>query len=283
MEIPELPVLFKTPLVERILEGQKTQTRRPVADASGAYWDHPGYRPGVGPDGRIVWEPPGIMPPNPRGPLGKVGDRLWVRETWQALVLNSNYHEMGRHSDGTPEYDEWWEVVETKNLEAERASNRTFSTVFRAGGTEHTLMEIAELGGWRPSLHMYRWACRLILEVTDLRVERLQDMSAEDAFKEGVEPVMCCAGFYPATGEGCGCMGQPVEDPRHAFADSWDKVYAKKSAGWADNPWVWVADFTVVEKPQSPPKRTPEEDERFNEQITEEFRAAVARTKKKDI
>jgi hypothetical protein len=282
MEIPELPVLFKTHLVERILEGVKTQTRRPVADARGVYWDHAGYRPSVGLDGRITWDPPGICPPNPRGPLGQVGDRLWVRETWQALVLKSNYHEMGRHSDGTPEYEEWWEAPWRRaGLLKARAEDKTFSVVYRAGADKDLLMEI-EPWGWRSSLHMYRWACRLVLEVTELRVERLQEMSVEDAFKEGIEPVMCCAGFYPATGEGCGCMGQPVEDPRHAFADSWDKTYAKKGAGWADNPWVWVADFKVVEKPEPSPKRTPEEKERFNEQITEEFRAAVARTRKKD-
>lgn len=283
MEIREHPVLFKTHLVERILEGVKTQTRRPVIDASGAYWDHPGYQPGVGPDGRIVWDPPGICPPNPRGPLGKVGDRLWVRETWQALVLNSNYQDWVNCGDTLVDYDEWWEVVETKKLEAERASNKTFSVVYRAGAAENTLMEIAELGGWRPSLHMYRWACRLILEVTALRLERLQDMSVEDAFKEGVTPVMCCRGYYPETGDGCGCMGQPVEDPRHAFADSWDQVYAKKGTGWAANPYVWCATFKVVEKPEPPPKRTPKEEEQFNKQITEEFRAAVARTKEKDI
>lgn len=251
VETPELPVLFKTPLVEKILADLKTQTRRPVKDATGAFWDHAGYRPSVGPDGRIHWEPEAIGGgPQPRCPLGRVGTRLWVRETWQALVQNGGRLDFGDAMP--PEYDSWWEAVETKDLEAERLNNKSFSLVYRAGADQETLDEIEGTWGWRPNIHMYRWACRLVLEVTDVRVERLQAMMFADLQAEG----------YPATPVG-----------REMFAQSWDATYAKKGAGWFDNPWVWVADFKVVERPPSREDlaMTEEEKERFSE----EFRAKV--------
>lgn len=279
MEIPEHPILFKTRLVERILAGAKTQTRRPVKDARGAFWDHAGYQPSVGPDGRVCWAPRAIGGgPQPRCPLGVPGDRLWVRETWQALVLKSNYQDWVNRGDALLDYDEWWEAPWRRaSLLKARAEDKTFSLVYRAGADKDLLMQMEDIG-WRPNIHMYRWACRLVLEVTDIRVERLQEMPWEDALKEGVEPVMCCRGYYPETGDGCGCMGLPVDDPRPEFAASWDRTYAKKGAGWADNPWVWVADFKVVEKPEPPPPMTEAE----KEQIAEEFREAVRRLGSKE-
>lgn len=248
MEIRELPVLFRALPVERILAGQKTQTRRPVAEAYGAFWDHAGYAPSVGADGRVAWDPPGICPPAPRSPLGRPGDRLWVREAWQALVLNSNYQDWLNRGDAVCDYDEWWESVETRDLDRARRENSTFSLVYRAGADFKTLGELDEIG-WRPSIHMYRWACRLVLETTRIRVERLQQITAGDLAAEGY-----------------------LVGDRQAFVDSWDATYAQKGADWAENPWVWVADFKVVEKPEPAPARTPEEDAASDRQFREKVR-----------
>lgn len=241
MEIRERPVLFKTHLVERILEGAKTQTRRPV-------------RAGV----PLITTDDRVAVTDQVGPLGRPGDRLWVRETWQALVLNSNYRDWVNRGDALLDYDEWWEPVETAALEEQRQHNKTFSVVYRAGADRMTLMEMGEIG-WRPSLHMYRWACRLVLEVTDVRVERLPEMSDADLAAEG----------YPATAAGL-----------EQFAQSWDAAYAKKGAGWADEPWVWAATFKVVEKPPSREDLAMSEEDK--ERVTEEFRAAVKKHLKKD-
>lgn len=255
METRERPILFKTPLVEQILAGAKTQTRRPVKNADN-FWPHSVEQ---------MLAPKEALDAFIRHhcPLGQPGDRLWVRETWQALVLNSNYRDwVNRDASGCPDYDEWWEAVETADLEAERKNNSSFSLVYRAGASEAVLMDI-ELWGWRPSIHMYRWACRLVLEVTRIRVERLQEISGEDLRAEGYD------------------FGLPrfEKDARRQFVASWDATYAKKGAGWVANPWVWVADFKVVEKPAPPEDLAMTEEEK--EQFDRDFREKVRQMKER--
>jgi len=112
--------------------------------------------------------------------------------------------------------------------------------VFRADTQQHGPADgsaDAESKNWIPSIFMPRWASRLTLEVTGVRVERVQDISEEDAETEGVEPPM----LHP-------------DDPanldvaRGAFADLWDAINAKRGYGWASNPWVWVVTFTRVQR-----------------------------------
>ena len=125
-------------------------------------------------------------------PYGQPGDRLWVRETWAP-------------------WPELWT----------RSDIRDQSPLYRA--------ERPFVGNdvkWRPSNHMPRWASRINLEITDVRVERVQDITDEDALEEGVDP----DGYIPRT----------------QFEALWNSIYEKRGHGWDKNPWVWVIEFKVV-------------------------------------
>lgn len=87
---------------------------------------------------------------------------------------------------------------------------------------------------WRPSIHMQKWACRIWLEVTGVRVERVQAITEDDARAEGLDS------FHPTWHEGF------CESYREQFATLWDSLNAKRGYGWDTNPWVWVIDFKVV-------------------------------------
>ena len=102
--------------------------------------------------------------------------------------------------------------------------------VFRADG------ELAEVNRWRPSIHMPSWASRITLEVTDVRVERVQDISDLDALAEGIQVI----GRTEVNDLSRGKF-------RHAFRALWDSINAKRGHGWDKNPWVWVVQFRVVD------------------------------------
>jgi hypothetical protein len=143
--------------------------------------------------------------PEPRGDVvrcryGAPGDRLWVRETW-------GIDNCGSKVSLAPEtWPEGWPVDRLRyNADADIRF------------------------GKRPAIHMPRWACRLVLEVTGVRVERLQDISEDDAKAEGVEPI------------GSGGYG-PLKH-RTAYMALWDELNFKRGYGVAVNPWVWVVGF----------------------------------------
>jgi hypothetical protein len=145
-------------------------------------------------------------------PFGQPGDRLWVRETWARLYPTEPAHLLYR-ADFEPRYGAW-EQDDTPR---------------------HTI----RVESWRPSIHMPRWASRITLELTSVRVERLQDISEEDAWTEGVTRVR---------GDLFGVEGLvPFEHhyPQDAFAALWHVVNPKHP--WNSNPWVWVLGFKRVE------------------------------------
>lgn len=212
------PILFNIEMVRAILDGKKTCTRRIVKGAipDDAMW------------GYTMFTPKGCV--SCRGVYAdeygekffrlpyQQGDILYVRETWgHPISLNSD-----------KQY------------------------VFRAD-------EIAEIGFkndshiWHPSIHMPKEAARIWLRITDVRAERLQDMTNDDALKEGTEGVRCDhagSGAYGCTD----CMNTGwLEPPIVEFAQIWDNTI-KKSAldryGWNANPWVWVIEFERCEKPK---------------------------------
>ena len=132
-------------------------------------------------------------------PYGQPGDRLWVQETW-------------------------WTNGENKSIEscAYRARDKS---------PDHMLGE-----KWHPSIHMPRWASRLTLENISVRVERVQDISEEDARAEGVDPIVDALGnIYAQDGYSIGY--------RLAFTDLWDSINAKRGYSCESNPSVWVVEF----------------------------------------
>lgn len=226
------PIVFGASSVLSIIAGEKTQTRRVVRVTQ--------RTPGLA----AVLEPPCGLPARPHVavelcPHGQPGDRLWVREQWTA--------DLDWPDDDGPE-TRWWHEMPV----AFRGPLNTLHTYYRADGTawycspegvsrEATWVPTAiDLEGarWMSSRFMPRWASRLLLEVTSVRVERLQAITEDDAI-----------------GEGCGFDGDPIGDdgeevfdrtPRGNFAQLWDSLNAKRGHGWASNPWVWVVEFKRV-------------------------------------
>ena len=155
-------------------------------------------------------------------PQGIPGDRLWVRETWAA----PGYLDHRKPSD----IEDWNPIL-----------YRADGFIARQFAVDKNWLS-SMFGRWRPSIFMPRWASRINLEIVNVRVERLQDISEEDAKAEGVSAVMRDSG-------GCLPWGEWVEIPSYydGFVETWDRINAKRSCGWDTNPWVWVIEFQVKE------------------------------------
>ena len=229
----ERPILFSAPMVRAILDGRKTQTRRIVKPQPPAYIDElhgndlrgrAPYRLEHDETGAVLGS--GFQDDNDvfyKCPYGIPGDRLWVRETWCRKL-----------DDGCFVYNA------EGNLDAScchyRADGYHVAKDDGDGGTEYTKSG-REASPWSPSIHMPRWASRITLEVVAVRVERLQDITADDAKSEGVE---VCKHFADAN------KGHPLDPHRVAFAWLWNTING--SDAWIANPWVWVVEFKKLEK-----------------------------------
>lgn len=223
-QVKERPIIFSGEMVKAILDGKKTMTRR-VVKFSDFTIDSitPLHIELV--DGKycLFNERNGWLIGYPKFPYGKVGDRLWVRETWiqgydDPLIESEGDDENAvsiiYKADGKEEY---------RSCSAETAENwGDFSAD-------------SEMVGFKSPIHMPRWASRLLLEITDIKVERLQDISCEDAVKEGFSDKKP-SGMQPAM----------MPNPKADFRNYWDSLNTKKGYPWSSNPWVWVVEFKVV-------------------------------------
>jgi len=223
-KLKEHGILFSSPMVKAILAGTKTQTRRGVRGATGAFWDHAAYRPVLSDDGRGVvgWECDGVMHPYSlaKAPHGPVGRRLYAKETY-GLRSHTDVTSWFRGSIKGWKDAEPWAV----DYRADWGSNQ-------------------EDCFWRPSIHMPRWASRITLEVTRVRVERVGDISEEDATAEGVNPRDAFIVFEGVDAERVRRRPDMERTHRGAFACLWDEINGAGS--FASNPWVWVYDFRRV-------------------------------------
>jgi len=227
------PILFNGAMVRAILNGQKTQTRRIVkphgwtteqmskyefahvlqaADAEGLTCKQPAKDAYAG----FNLTPGAASPTYFKCPFGTIGDQLWVRETWMPDAPR----------DGT------WADVEFYGCKDAPLS--LIPEHYRK--PEHCLFNASWTGaafvGWTPSIHMPRWASRITLEITSIRVERLQDISEEDAEAEGIDYLRS----IPDVDE--------TLSAKELFSALWDSVYHS----WGENPWVWVIEFKRVEQ-----------------------------------
>lgn len=207
----ERPILFSAPMVRALLAGRKTQTRRLVKprEPRGSSWQMT-Y---IG-DGRLwphVYTRPTLtrLAPAPC-PHGQTGDRLWVKETIRRV---HPWH--GRY-----DYAEYVADQAPTPLDTWPWKRNVLPSIFCPIGLS-----------------------RLTLEVTGVRVERVQEISDEDAKAEGVKPTDAAAVFQ----EGGGRHPQMEMTCRGAFACLWDSINAKRGCSWESNPWVWVVTFKVVE------------------------------------
>ena len=217
----ERPILFSAPMVRAILAGTKTQTRRVMKMTDRARQSIGDRWPVEAAPGYFRWEGLPASPPfdaenfNAWCPYGAPGDHLWVRETVGAL----------------PEYPDALTMPEYEG------GHNPSRLIYRAdeirGLVTHYGIDFSRIR-WRPSLHMPRWASRITLEVTGVRVERLQAITEEDARAEGVLNY----------GER---LVVEHDDPllswgRDRFRALWDTINGKR-APWNTNPWVWCVSF----------------------------------------
>jgi len=240
------PILFSGEMVRALLEGRKTQTRRvlkvempdkPSDDnvVHAPIHDH-AYLDAYCGECKTQQNPRGMSPEwawwtrdNRPGPLFLVGyspgDLLYVRETWGTILA----------------YDDW----------QPRKLHPNFSVGYAATAEPGTWCQTGcngAAGRWRPSIHMPRWASRITLEVTDVRVRRLQEISEEDAIAEGCRPF-----FDKKNTEQVECPNgksiemQPLKGPSEAFRDLWDGLNEKRGYGWDVNPWVVAVTFKLHE------------------------------------
>jgi len=207
--VRERPILFSGPMVRAILDGRKTQTRRAVKPQPIPYGEASPMANKMHPDAvGKPWIPVGgVFQEEWRCPYGVVRDRLWVRETWAP------------HADVPGE------------------------AIYRCDRGGDYQDNVTEGFRWRPSIHMPRWASRITLEIVSIRVERLQEISEEDAKAEGTE-----RGVWS---QSAGLFMEPCDDSddkhasyRDGFGFLWSSIYGN----WDANPWVWVVEFRRVEK-----------------------------------
>lgn len=196
MIFKERPILFSAEMVRAILEGRKTMTRRALKWQPLDIIPCPRYQIELD-NGDIkscvvAWVALTTTEPEPHGKMircryGQPGDRLWVRETFSYT------------GDG---------------------DTITNQILYRSDGEQIDRDPI-----WRPSIHMPRWASRITLEIVNVKVERLQDISEADAQKEGMSFI----------------------GSRAMFAKLWDSINAKRGYSWESNPWIWAIEFKRVE------------------------------------
>ena len=201
------PIIFSTPMVQAILAGRKTQTRRivkpqPSSGIRKSVFVKSGLEDGHGREIKPRYQP---------------SDILWVRETCCEVPYEYNHVPIKGGYITIPKY--------AYKADSER---------------DYT-------GIWKPSIHMPREAARIFLRVTSVRVERLQEITAEDVIREGIE--------YSDSGP----YHWHVLDTKlnawinfhfhdEAFKHLWDSLNAKRGYGWDTNPWVWVIEFERISR-----------------------------------
>lgn len=215
----ERPILFSTPMVQAILKGEKTQTRR----TRGL------NRMNEAPDnwklyvGDFYTDKKGRLNQkfvNKHGysdhaicPYGQPGDLLYVRETWADASFGSTL---------CPE-----------------------AVAFKADYSKEVIQQPINKGIWKPSIHMPKAAARIWLQVEEVQIERVQNISEEDAIAEGIEKYGPFGEYKGSVHPGGGSMRyRAYSQASRAFQDLWTDINGEES--WKTNPWVWAVKFKVL-------------------------------------
>jgi len=262
----ERPIPFNGEMVRAVLAGTKTQTRRIVKErpvASGVGWNQWWSEKA---QAHVKDEHYAKL----HCPYGVPGDRLWVRETHATSQFDGRpARRVAYRADGT--YGAWSSDGEDRHFIRHGQDYRPFAV-----NRQDRLMHPAYYGDkWRPSIHMPRWASRITLEVADVRVERVQDISEADAKAEGISPLFSKGeigrgasyradididpmpwtnylwhgrvGLTRAQIEGWHHQYSSYKTAIGSFSSLWELINADRGFGWAENPWVWVVEFKGVE------------------------------------
>ncbi|WP_313020951.1 hypothetical protein [Atlantibacter hermannii] len=235
----ERGMIFNGEMVRAILDGRKTQTRRIISERHLNLID-------LGSQiGECYPLECGIDHENSQSyyrehcPFGKPGDRIWVREAYQGPLFD--YEHMEAYLEDSSKF-------EKPDFCVYRADGKPAPEFYDADDNLHCC--------WRPSIHMPRWASRILLEITDVRVERLNSISHEDAEREGIHIEVwdqtVVARNYAAEDEFFQFWSEDFPHYvnmndlyRASFQSLWKSIYGEES--WQANPWVWVIEFKRVE------------------------------------
>jgi len=240
-KIKERPIIFSGEMIKAILDGRKTQTRRVIK---------PQPMDNYGPDG----EPNGlryksIMDGLPNDliefcPYGQPGDRLWVQESYCA-------HWGDRVGKGWPNA---WVLQSGEKIKQKDGTFKICSP-----GNKLYVYHKINMNDKPPLPHLkwirpfgcYRWASRITLEITELRIERVQDISEAEAKAEGAKKAIwyCPSGKSEAHHKYLGGRESMIKQRiiyKNGFATLWDSINRKRGFGWDQNPWVWVIDFKKI-------------------------------------
>lgn len=244
----EKPILFSAPMVQAILDGRKAQTRRVIKpqplNSDGEIYDGKIYGPelyeyaGYDKHGELVPMPEifGIYDENGewgiKCPYGQIGDQLWVRENgWERP-----YRTTKMMRDGADTWKKYYYDAD--------GLNKNDVDDFKEWGFKR-----------RPSIHMPRWASRIQLVITAVRIQRLNDISAEDAFAEGIKVptsqqgglLIRLSGKFPTCNYLKDAKNSSANDIAIAeYASLWESINGELS--WATNPWVWVVEFKRIKQ-----------------------------------
>lgn len=246
----EKPILFSGPMVSAILEGRKTMTRRvmkpqpradytlsPLMKAKEYLGPRMCGKMGCYVTGQLDWTffCPAYQP----------GDHLWVKENYQYADWTEDGLPFIRYqADG---------AIRGPLTPSEDMADRVWAIWEELSDPDNRAIDGKSADRkWRPSIFMPKWAARIWLEVTDVRAERLQDISEEDAIAEGVAPHL--EGWYPYgrailfwKGARADVPAQCCVNAKDSFEGLWDSLNAKRGFPWSANPWVWAYTFRRVE------------------------------------
>ena len=233
----EKPIILNGEMVNAILRGDKTQTRRPLKHQPKPQWTE--VKKCVAGwdfyDPNNTWSH-GLL--NDKSPY-QVGDHLYVRETWRVAECDYFSGLVRVQYKADMAKSDWIEVDDEYVFE--RLLTEFFDDCISAGLKETTDDAIFVCDGdcparWRPGVSMFKWASRVTLEVTDVRVERVQDISRGDAIAESHRGQEAC--------EDGGT--HKIMTPSGEFEEIWDSIYRKRRLGFDVNPWAWVCEFKRV-------------------------------------
>lgn len=223
-KVEERPILLNSEMVQAVLAGQKTQTRRVIQN----------------PNSEVLVS---------KCPYGRVGTRLWVRETWKPCAWDEDFQSVWIQYRADNEIkrkcsDDLWNDFEWSDDEprAMKVFQEVTDQCLAAGtpGGQIGTLEVAQSGcptKWRPSIFMPRAACRIFLEVTSVKFQQIQSITPAEAIAEGV--------VSERHGQGLGSACDEIR-ALESFRQLWDGIYSKRGYGWGVNPWVWVVEFKLL-------------------------------------
>lgn len=223
----ERPILFSTPMVQAILNGNKTQTRRTKGlDEINKHPDRYMFDQMI--DGIQHGEDLETLKEiEIKCPFGKPGDVLYVKEKFTYITFLKELR---------PGYASHQSLIEWM-----RQNNFKSPVLYYDNDVEHDLYI------WKPSIYMSKMIARIWLEIIDVRVERLQDISEKDAISEGIHQTFISDNRADCAWKNYMDNGRGSLQPKDSFNSLWESINGADS--WSNNPWVWVVEFKRIEKP----------------------------------